>query len=480
MTHGSNDTPMDSATSAPLDHQLPMTLGDQLRRDPRLAEAQRLLLQVLDDYSGRLDGPRDAIPELAGPYREQLQRLAKARGGATYFPYLASGLGHGPWVELADGSVKLDFISGIGVYGLGHSHPRLLAASLQAALEDTVMQGNLQHNRGSLLMCERLLGLAAGPDADLGHCLLTTSGAMANENALKIALHHRQPADRIIALDNCFAGRTLALAQLTDRPAYRAGLPRSLTVDYLPMIDPADPDQSGRRALERLSQLVTRYPGQHAAIWLELVAGEGGYYPGSEAFFRPLLELCRQHSVVVIFDEVQTFGRLSRPFAFQHFGLDRFADVVTVGKITQVCATLYRPELSPKGPLLSQTFTGSTASIAAGLATLDELESRGCFGPEGWNMRRHDHYVQRMEELARRFPGRVSGPYGAGMMFALTPGDGSDQAAQQLVMRLYALGLMGFIAGHDPARVRFLPPPGITTESAIDIACELIAQAVAS
>jgi acetylornithine aminotransferase len=65
-------------------------------------------------------------------------------------------------------------------------------------------------------------------------------------------------------------------------------------------------------------------------------------------------------------------------------------------------------------------------------------------------------------------------------MLALTPGDGSDQAAQQLVMRLYALGLMGFIAGHDPARVRFLPPPGITTESEIDFACELIAQAVAS
>lgn len=479
MTNGSNETAMDSANSAPAQCQLPMTLGDQLRRDPRLLEAQRLLQELVRDYSQRLEGPCDAIPELVPPYQDQLQRLARARGGATYFPYLSSGLGRGPWVELADGSVKLDFISGIGVYGLGHSHPELLAASLQAAVEDTVMQGNLQHNRGSLLMCERLLGMAADGQSDLGHCLLTTSGAMANENALKIALHHRQPADRIIALDNCFAGRTLALAQLTDRPAYRAGLPTSLTVDYLPMIDPTNPEQSGRLALERLKQLVARYPGQHAAIWLELVAGEGGYYPGSEAFFRPLLELCREKSIVVIFDEVQTFGRLSRPFAFQHFGLDEFADVVTVGKITQVCATLYRPSLSPKGPLLSQTFTGSTASIAAGLATLDVLESRGCFGPDGWNMRRHAHYVKRIEELEQRFPERIGGPYGAGMMFALTPGDGTDQAAQQLVMQLYAVGLMGFIAGHDPARVRFLPPPGITTESHIDAACELLALALA-
>ncbi len=65
---------------------------------------------------------------------------------APYFPYLASGLGNGPWVELADGSVKLDFISGIGVYGLGHSDPAMVDASVAGAIEDVVMQGNLQQH----------------------------------------------------------------------------------------------------------------------------------------------------------------------------------------------------------------------------------------------------------------------------------------------------------------------------------------------
>ena len=446
--------------------------------DPRIARAKELLADALKEHSLKIDAIRPPNPELVPEYQDSLSRLAVARGGAPYFPYMTSGIGNGPFVELGDGSVKLDFIVGIGVHGLGHSHPAMLDATIDAGLEDTVMQGNLQHNSGSLAMCERLLELANQQGAKLDHCLLSTSGAMANENSLKIAFHNRFPASRVICMDNCFAGRSLALAQLTDRPAYRAGLPKTLDVDFIPMFHPSDPEGTTKGAIETLKKLLARHPGEYACLWLELVAGEGGYYPGTKPYFEQLCKICHEHKVLIIFDEVQTFSRLSQPFAFQHFGLDAYADLVTLGKITQVCATLYGESLKPKGPVLSQTFTGATASIRCGLAVLDELESKQCFGADGWNMRRHRYFRSKLEALAQKHPGKICGPHGEGMMIAFTPGNGGADEAKDMLMRLYQLGLMGFLAGGNPTRIRFLPPPGVTTEKHIDLACEIIEKAL--
>ncbi len=452
--------------------------SQQLQADPRIAHAKELLQAALMEYRSKVDHVRGPIPELVPAYQEALARLTVARGGAPYFPYITSGLGNGPFVELADGSVKLDFIVGIGVHGMGHSDPSMLSSTVDAGLEDTVMQGNLQHNSGSLAMCERLISLSRLQGASLDHCLLSTSGAMANENSLKIAFHHRAPASRVICLDNCFAGRTLALAQLTDKAAYRVGLPKTLDVDYITMFHPSDPEGTTQRAIDGLKRLLVRRPGEYACLWLELVAGEGGYYPGTKPYFEALCAICRENNVLVIFDEIQTFSRLSQPFAFQHFGLDRYADIVTLGKITQVCATLYGDALKPRGALLSQTFTGATASIQCGLTMLSELESRGCFGSDGWNMRRHAYFQARLKGLAATYPNKIHGPFGEGMMIAFTPGSGSPEDAKDALMRLYDAGLMGFLAGADPTRLRFLPPVGVTTEHHIDLACDIIEQAI--
>jgi 4-aminobutyrate aminotransferase-like enzyme len=457
-----------------------MLHSQELHADPRVAQAKELLLAALQEHSQRITEVRGPRPELQKSYAEMLSRLAIARGGAPYFPYITSGLGNGPFVELADGSVKLDFIVGIGVHGLGHSHPAMLASTVDASLDDTVMQGNLQQNSPSLDMCERLIKLASATGANLQHCLLTTSGAMANENSLKIAFHNRAPATRVICLDNCFAGRSIALAQLTDRPAYRTGLPKALDVDYIPMFHPSDPEGTTSGAISGLKKHLARRPGEYACLWLELVAGEGGYYPGTKDYFESLCQICHDHNVLVIFDEVQTFSRLSQPFAFQHFGLEKYADIVTLGKITQVCATLYGEKLKPKGPLLSQTFTAASASIRSGLAVLDQLESKNCFGQNGWNMQRHAYFRGKLEAMARKYPTKISGPWGEGMMIAFTPGDGSAKTGAETLQRLYDLGLMGFLAGANPNRIRFLPPPGITTEAHIDLACEIIEQAITS
>lgn len=449
-------------------------IADQLRADPRVKEAESLILQALQDAQKNIDGVRESDPGLAAQSKELLDRLALARGGATYFPYLASGVGNGPWVELVDGSVKLDFITGIGVHGMGHSHPAQVSASLKAALDDTIMQGNLQQHRPSLQVCEKLLGMATKNGSSLAHCLLSTSGAMANENALKIAFHNRAPADRLIALDNCFAGRTIATAQLTDRPQYRAGLPTALAVDYIPPADPEHSLESQERSLAALDKLLKRHPGKYAALWLELVAGEGGYYAGSKEYFEKLIERAKQDDVLIIFDEVQTFGRLSEAFAFQHFDLDAHADIVTIGKVTQLCATLYQAQFKPKSPILSQTFTAASSSIEASLAMLEEMEAFGCFGAEGRNMANHDYFAGHLKRLAEKYPDKLAGPHGCGMMVALTPGDGSAEDAKRLVHSLYEAGLMSFVAGGNPSRVRFLPPPGVTTEAHIDAAIAIL------
>lgn len=458
----------------------PQTVADAFRADRRVIEAKRLLCEALADHAKGLDQVREPRPELAESYQSLLQRLADSRGGKPIWPYLSSGLGNGPWVELADGSVKLDMIGGIGVHGAGHSDPRIVEAAIDGALEDTVMQGNLQQNPPGIELAERLIRLASAGGVSLPNCMLSTSGAMANENALKIALHHSAPADRVIAFDNAFAGRSLAMAALTDRPTYRQGLPVTLQVDYLPYRDPKDPEGSTRRAVEQLHRLLARHPGRYGAFWAESVAGEGGYYPGSHDFFAALCQPLREAGIPIIFDEVQSFGRLSRPFAFQHYELDQFVDIVTVGKITQVCATLYRDEFKPTGPILSQTFTGASTSIAAGLAMLDALEQANCFGDDGANVRRHRYFADKLQQLADKYPNWVQGPFGEGMMIAFTPGDGTMESAKTIMDAMYENGLLAFICGSHPTRIRFLPPPAIANESHIDAAVQILDRVLAA
>lgn len=452
--------------------------AEALRSDPRVAEAKRLIAEAVAEHSSKLGAARPADGAREEEYQALLDRLGVARGGPPFWPYLSSGLGNGPFVELANGSVKLDFISGIGVHGCGHSSPAMIEAAIDAALEDTVMQGNLQQHPPSVKMCEALIRLATEGGAKIDHCLLSTSGAMANENALKIAMHHNAPADRVIAFDNAFAGRTFAMASLTDRPNYRAGLPLAIAVDYLPYRDPDNPKRSLRWAVDELHRLLNRHPGRYAAFWAEPIAGEGGYYPGSGEFFRALCEPLREAGVPIIFDEVQTFARTSRPYAFQHFGLDEFADIVTIGKITQVCATLYGEAFKPKAPILSQTFTGSSSSIATGLAMLDQLQNNGCFAEDGQNIQRHRYFSDGLNRLAEKYSGLVRGPYGEGMMIAFTPGDGTFDHAKRLMMIMYEEGLLGFVCGSNPTRVRFLPPPATTTNDHIDAALQLLDQSL--
>ncbi len=448
-----------------------------LAKDARVTEAKRLLREALAEHQKALTGIRPPDPALRKSYAETLARFSALRGAALYYPYLGSGLGRGPLVELEDGSVKYDFITGIGVHYMGHNHPLLLDAGVDAALENTVMQGNLQQNAGSEALLGQLMEAANRKGAKFAHGFLTSSGAMANENALKILFQKRYPANRVLAFEHCFAGRTLALSQVTDKPAYRQGLPETLAVDYVPFYNPARPSESIAEAVAAVKSHILRHPGAHACMIFELIQGEGaGYLPGDPAFFRILMQILKAAGVAVFVDEIQTFGRTSEYFAFQHFGLDEFVDAVTLGKLSQACATLVRAEFKPKPGLVSQTFTASSVSVHAARAILRHMQDGGLLGAEGKIMRLSRRFTDKLKDLSRRHPDLAAGPYGLGGMIAFTPLGGAADKVTLFLRKLFDAGVIGFIAGDKPARARFLLPVGSTEESDIDAAFPILEQ----
>lgn len=460
---------------------MPSLTAPSLFADPRVEQAKRLLLQAVADHQKSLTGIRPADPELKVSYDGAIAHFAQSRGGPLFYPYLGSGIGNGALVELADGSVKLDMISGIGVHYLGHSHPLLVAAGVDAAIRDTVMQGNLQQNVESVPLSKTLVELANrdGAERRIGHAFLTTSGAMANENALKLAFQKHAPATRVLAFAHGFAGRSMALSQITDKAAYRVGLPKVLDVDYVPFLDPGQPEHSAKAAVNRLKEHLHRYPKQHAVMWMELIQGEGGFNAGTREFFLPILDLLKANGVAVWFDEIQTFARTTRPFAFQHFGLDAYVDLLTVGKITQVCATLFTDAYTPKPGLVSQTFTASTSAILAAQAILDHLKAGNYFGEGGRIMQVRRRVQGHLDRIAAAHPDWIKGPYGQGAMIAFTPFDGSDAVAKKLLTGLFDAGVVSFLCGGSPTRLRFLPPVGVVTDEQLDQACRVLEDVLA-
>jgi acetylornithine aminotransferase len=450
------------------------TIAEKFRSDPRVAQSKALLLEALAEYKKEIRGVRRADPDRKKSYDEALKEFARLRGAPLFFPYLGSGMGSGPLVELADGSVKYDFISGIGVHHFGHSHPALVEASFEAALTDTVMQGNLQQTEKALDVARLLVSTANSKGASLAHCFFSTSGAMANENALKLIFQNKAPRNRILAFEGCFAGRTLALSQVTDRPAYRQGLPVALPVDYVPFFNPERPEESIQTAVDSVRRYLERYPGMHAGMIFELVLGEGGFYPGTAEFFEALMELLHQNDVAIMVDEIQTFGRTSDLFAFQAFGLDRRVDVVTIGKSAQVCATLFRDEFNPKVGLLSQTYTASASALYACETIVRELLEGGYFGAHGKIARFHDHFARNLTAIGNRATGLLSGPFGLGAMIAFTPHGGDPEKAKKFLFELFDAGVVAFHAGRDLSRIRFLIPVAAIDHDDIDAVCGIV------
>lgn len=442
-----------------------MLHAEKLKNDPRVKQAKALIREALIEHQNSIQkiNPQDPTRKIA--YQEMLDRLEETRGAKLYFPYIGSGIGNNSFVELSDGSIKYDMITGIGVHFFGHSHPDFLEATVDAALSDIVMQGNLQQNDDGLELSSLLI-----KESGLPHCFLSTSGVMANENALKIAFQKNAPAQRILAFDHCFAGRSLSFSQVTDKPAFREGLPLNVLVDYIPYFDAERPEASLDEAKKRLLQTIQRYPKGHAIMIFELVQGEGGFYAGSKLFFETLMKICKEHHIAVFADEVQSFARTPSLFAFQHFGLSEYVDIAAVGKLSQAAATLFTKEYAPRAGLLSQTFIGSTSALKVGKLLIEKLIKGNYYGDKGRIAAIH----KRFEEHLKKIPHLVKGPFGIGCMVAFTPLDGSYEKTTKAIHALYEAGVMTFIAGSHPSRIRMLVPGGVIKDEEIDAVMKII------
>lgn len=433
-----------------------MTKAEKFFRDPRIAEAKKLIFSALSDAQKTITSV-----EPPSEKNDLVAEFADVRGMPLYFSYIGSGLGNGALVELTDGSCKYDLITGIGVHYFGHSNPGVMDAAIDAALQSTVMQGNLQQNIDSLRLGQLYTKLSG-----FDHCFFSTSGAMACENSLKIAFQKKHPAARVLAFEHAFAGRTLALSQITDKPGFREGLPPTITVDYLPFFDQKNPVESTRKTVEVLKTHIKRYPKQHAVICMELVQGEGGFWVGSREFFKAIIDVLKSHDIAVWADEVQTFGRTENLFAFQTFDLDGLVDIVTIGKNSPACATLFNQSFAPRPGLLSQTYTASTSAIHAARYMVEYALDHNFFGPSGKIQKLHKLFTEGLAHLHEKY-GCIHGPYGIGAMIAFTPFDGSDAKVKEFVQKLFTNGIISFVAGSNPTRVRFLLPVGALAENQI-------------
>jgi 4-aminobutyrate aminotransferase-like enzyme len=423
-----------------------------------------------------IDAVREELARSLEPgetYARLVEEVGLLRGRPLQLPAVTSGLGSGARVTLADGRSILDFVSGIGVLGFGHADPDLLATAVVAAASDTVFQGHLAPGPEYVRLSRALLRLA-GPR--LAHVWLSVSGAMANENALKMVFQKRHPADRILVFERGFAGRTLATAELTDKPEFRDGLPLRGFALHVPFFDPRDPRSTGR-SVEVLEAHLRRHPGRVAAMLFELVQGEGGIYTAPREFFAPLMERCRAEGISVWVDEVQTFGRTGELFAFQTLGLGEYVDVVTVGKLAQGSAVLFAKDHAPRPGLVAGTFAGATVGMAVGARILEKLEEEGWLGRSGRIAALGARVAQRLDALAARLPRAVGPRSGIGAMHAFQPFDGSPRAADLVVRHAFEEGLLLHGAGARPSRIRLLLPVN-TTDEELDAGITILEKAL--
>lgn len=399
-------------------------------------------------------------PLSADGYAQAMQQIAELRGRPLFLPIVLSGLGNGARVRLADGRSVLDFIGGIGVYAFGHCDRDLLETAVVAAARDVVFQGNLAPGLEQARLLRLLLEHAS---PRLAHGWLSVSGAMANENAVKMIWQKHHPAHFIVAFENAFAGRTTTMAELTDKPGFREGLPLRGNVLYVPFFDPRV-EGGTQRSLAALDAHIKRYPGQIAGMLFELVQGEGGFNTAPREFFVALMERCRTEKIAVWVDEVQTYARTGELFAHQTFGLADYVDLVTVGKILQGSAVLYTKDYNPREGLVAGTYAGATVGLSVGARIIEKLASEGYLGASGRVAGIARRVAARFETLALRMPRAIGARSGIGAMQAFIPFDGAPATANAVIKAAFEEGLLVFGAGKDPMKIRMLLPVNVTDE----------------
>jgi acetylornithine/N-succinyldiaminopimelate aminotransferase len=455
--------------------------SQQLIRSTRFASAKKELLDAVAEASSKLREVRPASEdsEIRQQYAELMQEYSANRGRELYFPFVSSGIGSGPFVELMDGSVKYDLITGIGINFFGHSHPELMAEAVDGLCSDG-WQGNLQPGIEAADVLKLLLS-KVGAKSKLKHGWLTTCGTMANENAIKMIRQKKAPATKILAFKDCFCGRSTLMAEITDNPGYRQGLPVYGECYYISFYDPhLGLEKSIERSVAEMREHFTRFPGKFCTFMFEIIQGEGGFNYAPRAYYVALFEEAKKAGLAIFADEIQTFGRTGEYFAFQKFDLSEYIDVVTVAKMFQSSVVLFSEEYAPKPGLVAGTFSGPSMQMRMSRKTLELLESGQFLGPEGKIEKLSSHFVKRLKGISEGSgKGKISEIRAIGGMIAFAPFSGTMDQVKKTLMKLFDLGVVAFYCGHGPYLIRMLPPLGAMNESDIDQVCAIIEKALA-
>lgn len=452
-------------------------VGRQIEESPQIRELIQKLTSEVIRLNEQIPGVRTAQESASAAAKNLMEKTGQWRGRPLLYPFIGSGAGRGPYVELEDGSVKMDLINGIGIHLFGHGHPRVIAAALRGALSDIVMQGNIEPNKEYAHFTGRLVELA-GRRSRLKHAWFATCGTMANENALKMARQKRSPARFILSFKNAFAGRSTMMAELTDNPAFKQGLPDYNEVLRLPFYEKKDP-QSAEKTLAAAKEHVAKHgPEAIACFSFEPMLGEGGYQAAPREFFLPTLDFLKSHGIAIWADEVQTFCRTGELFAFETLDIGSYIDLCTIAKTAQLGATLYTEEYNPKPGLVSGTFSGATVSMTTGQEMIEMLVNEGYLGPEGRIQKIHRKMISGLNKLNEgSCKGKVQDAGGMGLMIAFTPFEGKKEQVDAYLKKLFNNGVIAFSCGKDPVRVRFLVPASIQ-DAEIDIALSLIEKTI--
>ncbi len=411
---------------------------------------------------GPLPGPRSAA------WLERDHRVMSPSYTRAY--PLVVRRARGAMIEDMDGNRFLDFTAGIAVTNVGHSHPRVVAAIKRQAERLIHMSGTDFYYAPQVRLAERLAILAPGPEPK--RVFFTNSGAEAIEAALKLARRHTG-RNRALAFINAFHGRTYGAMSLSgSKPTQRRG--------FSPLVPEIHHARYGD--IESVVALLRTIcpPDELAAIFVEPIQGEGGYIVPPADFLPGLRQLCDEHQILLVLDEVQSgMGRTGKMFACEHW--DVAGDIVCMAKgianglpLGAIIASASVMDW-PSGSHAS-TFGGNPVACAAALATLALIERRYRANAS----RRGQQLREGLSALAARFD-CIREVRGLGLMIGVEIQDAVGKPAPGLRDRIidsaFHRGLLLLPCGASTIRIC---PPLCLSARQVETGLDLFASAFAA
>jgi 4-aminobutyrate aminotransferase len=385
--------------------------------------------------------------------------------------------GEGCYIYGQDGQAYLDFTCGIGVTNTGHCHPRVVDAVRAQAEKLLHGQANIVLHPPLLELIEELSTILP---PELNGFLFKNSGSETVEAAVKLA---RMATERpnVIVFQGSFHGRTVgAMSMTTSKTIYRARYQPLMSGVFIAPFPYAyrygwEPRQTVDWCLNELRYMLLSQtaPEETAALLIEPVLGEGGYVVPPPGFLKGLREICDEHGMLFIADEVQSgFGRTGRWFAHEHFGVTPDIMIVAKGIASglPLAGVIARMELMERWAPGSEggTYGGNAVACAAAAATIRVMRHEGLLENA---QARGEQLMVGLGHLQEQYP-QIGDVRGLGLMvgveFTDSEGKPDKKTAKALQQACLEEHLLLLTCGTWDNTIRFIPPLVVTSEQVGD------------